>query len=145
MGTYFANHSETESENFTAVFAKNNILQENIVGIIGSMVGIAHPYNWIYKNLTKITDSGGVYREMDPGAPSKPPDYSDEQAEVLFSVNQPLIKAVHKHTPNPKFVPQLVDEFLEEYCLKTNQKSMVDVHWRFNDCDFLECGAAEKN
>ena len=138
MGTHFANHPKTESENFTAVFAQNEILQENVVGI-------AHPYNWIYKNLTKIIDSGGVYREMDSGAPSKPPDYSDEQVEVLFSVNQPLIKAVYKHSPNPKFVAQLVDEFLEEYGLKTNQKNMVGVHWRFNDCDFLECGAAKKS
>ena len=107
MGTHFANHPKTESENFTSVFAQNGILQENIVGI-------AHPYNWIYKNLTKIIDSGGVYREMASRAASKPPDYSDDQAESLFLVNQPLIKAFYKHSPNPKFVAQLVDEFMEE-------------------------------
>ena len=87
MGTHFANHPKTESENFTAVFAQNEILQENIVGI-------AHPYNWIYKNLTKIIDSGGVYREMDLAAPSKLPELV---FRVLFTC--PNQEGLSNHIP----------------------------------------------
>lgn len=101
-----------------------------------AIIAVAHPHNWIFRDTYSLIDSGGVYRFRNPvNGHSLPPNISEQDAAEKFRVNKKLLKQVYKYTPHPKFIRCLVDQFLDEFDIKS--RNYVFVHWRFNEYDFL--------
>ena len=112
-------------------------------GTSQKVIGLAHPYNWIFQNHYKLIDSGGAYRFKNPVyGESNPPNFSNFESMRDLRFDKNLLKKVYMATSHPKFIRDLADLFIrseigpKEY-LSSSSSSFISLHWRFNPGDFL--------
>ena len=127
----FSDFPKSGSDNFTKFLQSSgvNLMKNNFV------VGIANAHHWIYRDVYKLIDSGGVYRFGNPlMAKSEPPNVGKLKAKVEYGVSLERVKLVYANTVPPKFIRDLVDIYFEEY----EVSNFIGVHWRYNPDDFFD-------
>ena len=114
---------------------------ENNITKYADVMGVGMAYNWVFKDVFNLIDSGGVYRIANPArGASEPPKFTDKEAAEQFNLNQPLIKQVFEATQHPYFIRNLADKFISEVMGLENHRAheFIGLHFRFNPGDFFE-------
>lgn len=129
-------------------FSNNSLTEEK------TTIAVAHAYNWIYRHVWRMIDAGGIYRIMHAIEGSAiPPNYTDQVAEMMYNVDQKLLRKVFRATAHPKFIRDLAQIFMRDVFgtdvegkvgLK-EQHNFAGVHFRFNPGDFFSSKFLENN
>jgi len=125
-----------KNESVKNFFIENKISKKPNVRVRHSKIVIAHAVDWIYGDLTKPIDEGGVYRlnnkNSSKGGLSSVPDMSNEEAKLL-GIDLPLLRDVYKMTPHSQFIKDLAKDFMKVH----GMKKFIGLHFRFNYEDFF--------
>ena len=138
----------------TTWFAENNLNYDQ-----KKLIGLAHPYNWIFWNMYKVIDDGGIYRFSRPiGGRSKPIKIDENEAIHKLHLNLQFIKDTFLATSHPKFIEDLAVLFMKDVmgfdkvervglypAQNQNQQNFIGIHWRFNLGDFFTDKFLEKD
>lgn len=113
-------------------FIENKIGYDN-----GGKIVLAHAVDWIYGDLSKPIDEGGVYRgnnkDSSRGGLSDVPEMSYEEAKDL-NIDLDLLKDVYRMTPHARFIQDLAKDFMVKFKMTGE---FTGLHFRFNYGDFF--------